>query len=777
MRTAVNILVIEDLEEDYELLLRHLKKGWKTVNAKRIDTPEEFEKELNSQHWDAILSDNALPRFDASTALRQLQAKNKNIPFIIVSGTITDELAVNAMRNGANDYILKDNYSRLIPALEREIRDHKIKKKYEDVEKALSISQHRYELLANNIQDLVALHKPDSTYLWIAPSAERILGYQAEELVGKKHFEFIHPEDYDPEEFNDPFDKQGEHSLRRFTYRIKRKDGTYIYVETLLEPIRENGSLTQILSTSRDITEQKMAYDLLTESQERYYGVINTIAEGVILYNHKGEIITYNPSAERLLGITIGNEQDNKNLLADKYDLIRADNTKFPLNEFPSLITQKTGKPCTNVQMGLRAKNRTGDVTWISINSVPFKEPNSELGVVVSFSDITFQKTSEDQTAAAAIELRSLIDTANAPIFGIDWNGRINEWNLVCSKVTGYKKEEVYGKSLISEFILDGYKVSVTDLLKSALRGKAVTNYELPIYTRTGQVVTILFNATPRKDVDGNIIGVLGVGQDITELIQYRDKLEQRVSERTKELHKSLEKQKELVAIKSKFVSMASHEFRTPLSTISFAADFIRKYADRLSDKERNKKLAKIEEQVKHMTMLLDDVLVMGKSEAGKIKVNPVSVNIKSFVKKLVEEVEHSAHNTHKVMVSVASESKGILVDEKLLRNILINLLSNAIKFSPGQNKVLLDVIYRNKTLNIKVKDWGMGIEEEDRDKIFEAFHRSNAVGAIQGTGLGLAIVKKAIDMHGGSIKVDTELGKGTTFNIEMPLDYENIAH
>lgn len=777
MSTGINILVIEDLEEDYELLVRHLRKGWASVNTKRIETPEEFEKELNNQKWDAILSDNSLPRFDATEALKQLRAQNDDIPFIIVSGTITDELAVNAMRNGANDYILKDNYSRLIPVVERELRDHKLRKEYQAVEKALSISQHRYELLADNIQDLVALHKPDSTYLWIAPSVERILGYKSDELIGKKHFDFIHPEDYIPKEFDDPFDKHGEHTIRKFSYRLKRKDNSYIYVETLLEPIRENGSLTQILSTSRDITEQKMAYDLLTESQERYYGVINTIAEGVILYNQNSEIITYNPSAERLLGVKIGSMQNNKELLVEKYDLIRADHTKFPMDEFPSNITKETGKPCFEVQMGLKPKNRDKKITWISINSVPFTEPNGEMGIVVSFSDITTQKTSEDQITAAATELRSLIDTANAPIFGIDWNGRINEWNQVCSSLTGYKKEEVFGKSLISEFILDGYKVSVTDLLKSALRGKAVTNYELPIYTRTGQVVTILFNATPRKDADGKIIGVLGVGQDITELIQYRDKLEQRVAERTKELNKSLEKQKELVAIKSKFVSMASHEFRTPLSTISFAADFIRKYSDRLSEKEREKKLAKIEEQVKHMTMLLDDVLVMGKSEAGKIKINPVSVSIKPFVKKLVEEVEHSTHNTHKIMVSVASEKKDIMVDEKLLRNILINLLSNAIKFSPGQDKILLDVIYRNKALNIKVKDWGMGIEEEDKPKIFDAFHRSNAVGAIQGTGLGLAIVKKAIDMHGGSIEVDTELEKGTTFNIEMPLDYENTAY
>ncbi len=775
MKHKIDLLVIEDCTTDYQLLLRQMKNGWEEVNATRIETPEEFEDAL-AKDWDAIISDNSLPRFDGISALKRLREQDEDIPFIIVSGTIGEKQAVEAMRSGANDYILKSDYGRLVPAMQRELKEYSRRKKQKYTEEKLKESQTRYKFLANNIQDLVILHKPDSTYIWVSPSVERILGYKPSELIGRVHFDYIHPEDFNEEEYVDPFKDKNKDSVLRFNYRMKRSDSSYIYVETVLQPIFEDEELVQIVSTTRDVTEQKLAYDLLAESEERYYSVIDSIAEGVILFNHENNIITYNQSAGKIIdgpGSTFASLRDS---LVNKYNIIHADYTPFLPEEHPSQITLRTGEPCNDVVMGLQPKVDNKEIMWLSVNSQLFKEPGGKNGVVVSFSNITKQKVGEEKITAAAEELRTLIDTANAPIFGIDWHGKINEWNQVCAQITGFEKSEVMGKGLINEFILDGYKVAVTDLLKSALRGRLVTNYELPIYTRTGQVVTILFNATARRNPEGKIVGVLGVGQDITELTEYRDKLEQRVAERTDKLNEALQKEKDLVAIKTKFVSMASHEFRTPLATISFASDFLKRYFNRITDDEREKKLNKIDEQVKHMTSLLDDVLIMGKSDAGKINLNPVLTNITGFCDKLVEEVEHSTKKTHKIVTSVAAEKEDVYVDEKLLRNILINLLTNAIKFSPDKDEVLLDVIYRNKQLTILVKDYGMGVSKEDQDKIFEAFHRTNNVGTIQGTGLGLAIVKKAVDLHKGTIEVDSEVGKGTTFSIKMPLEYEGVT-
>ncbi|MDX1628755.1 MAG: HAMP domain-containing sensor histidine kinase, partial [Fulvivirga sp.] len=157
-------------------------------------------------------------------------------------------------------------------------------------------------------------------------------------------------------------------------------------------------------------------------------------------------------------------------------------------------------------------------------------------------------------------------------------------------------------------------------------------------------------------------------------------------------------------------------------------------------------------------------------SEAQQINFNPSLTNIKEFCKTIVEEVEHSFDKSHTIMLNVACAKKEVMVDEKLLRNILMNLLSNAIKFSPGKDKVLFDVICKNDTLTFIVKDWGMGIPQEDQESIFNAFHRTGNVSAIQGTGLGLAIVKKAVEIHGGTIKLESEEGEGTTFTVNIAL-------
>lgn len=773
-RGKIRVLIVEDSQDDYDLIVRKIRNEGYQVSSLRVETAEEYQEALHNTSWDVVLSDNLLPSFDAISALAITRKEYPFLPFIIVSGTIGEEVAVEAMRSGANDFVLKNNLTRLIPAIEREIRDNKIIASKTAADKALKESEERYRLLAENIQDLVCIHSPDTQYLWVSPSASKILGYEPGDMVGLKHLDLIHPEDLHNrrDEYLRWFKNESPDKVVRFSCRMRRKDGIYIYVETLLQPVFESNKLIRVLSTSRDTTEQKLAHDLLIESEARYQGVIESIAEGVILYDDAGDVVTFNKSAGRILRSKADTNKEFQIELRERYKFLKPNMSVYAEDDFPSRITLRTSKRCSQVIMGVRDR---GDLIWISVNSEPFLNPNGKIGVVVSFSDITEQKVYEDRVTTVAQELTTLIDTANAPIFGIDWNGRINEWNQVTAKITGYAKSEVLGKKLIDEFILDGYKVAVTDLLKNALRGKDVTNYELPIYTRNGKVVTMLFNATPRRNLNAEIIGVVGVGQNITELIEYRERLELKVAERTKELNEALMKEKELVALKSKFVSMASHEFRTPLSTITFATNFIKKYHEKLQPEEIVRKLDKVEEQVSHMTWLLDDVLLIGKSESGKIKLHPVEVNITDFCKKIIEEVSHSTKNTHKILFSISCEKKEISIDEKLLRNIVINLLTNAIKFSPGKDKVLLDVICSAHNLTMLVRDWGMGIEKEDQEKIFEPFHRASSVGAIQGTGLGLSIVKKAVELQNGTIEVNSVVGKGTTIKIEIPLNEKNI--
>ena len=221
--------------------------------------------------------------------------------------------------------------------------------------------------------------------------------------------------------------------------------------------------------------------------------------------------------------------------------------------------------------------------------------------------------------------------------------------------------------------------------------------------------------------------------------------------------------------MKSKFVSIASHEFRTPLSTISLASGFVKKFKNKMTGEDLDKKLVTIETQVKHMSSLLDDILTIGKADAGKIEVNWVSLPVRTFFENLALEVVESARRSHRINMKIDYSAENFRTDEGLIRNVVINLLNNAIKFSQKSDEVDFEITGNDSRLIISVRDHGIGIPTEDVEKLFQPFYRGGNVATISGTGLGLSIVKKAIDLLGGDITMKSELGKGAEFTITLP--------
>jgi PAS domain S-box-containing protein len=351
-----------------------------------------------------------------------------------------------------------------------------------------------------------------------------------------------------------------------------------------------------------------------------------------------------------------------------------------------------------------------------------------------------------------------------------DSRGYITNWNDHCCTITGYEKNEVFAKKMVDVVIHPDHRSSFTDLLTRLLSAELVQNYELPVITKQNKRLTFLMSATPQLTTTGQAIGITFVGQDVTELIEYRRSLEEKIEERTIELRLALQKEKESLEMKSRFVAMASHEFRTPLSSIHFAADFLKQYNHRIEKPERDQKLDNIIGQVRHMTSLLDDVLNYGKSEAGKINLITSTINFQEFVIRLTEDVGHSTKNTHKILTELNDTPLELKTDEKLLRSILSNLLTNAIKFSPGKDQVHLRIQGIGRELQIQVSDEGLGIHGDEMERIFEPFLRGREVSAIPGTGLGLSITKKAVELLRGTIKIESKQDEGTTFTVVLPL-------
>ena len=236
------------------------------------------------------------------------------------------------------------------------------------------------------------------------------------------------------------------------------------------------------------------------------------------------------------------------------------------------------------------------------------------------------------------------------------------------------------------------------------------------------------------------------------------------------DIRNALEKEKQLSELKSRFVTMASHEFRTPLTTILSSAELLQDYGFKWNEEKKLQHLQRVVKAVQHMTQLLNDVLLIGKAEAGKLECNPAPVNLVQFCRDLVDEMQLGTDN-HTIAFRSHGNCTNTYLDEKLLRHILSNLLSNAIKYSPTGSIVQFNLICEQGEAIFRVQDEGIGIPSSDQAQLFDSFYRASNVGTIPGTGLGLAIVKKSVDLYGGKIAVKSVVEVGTTFTVTLPLN------
>lgn len=365
------------------------------------------------------------------------------------------------------------------------------------------------------------------------------------------------------------------------------------------------------------------------------------------------------------------------------------------------------------------------------------------------------------QIETAEAKYRSIFENAVEGIYQSTAAGTFTSMNPALARVLGYDSPEV-AIAAVQNISALYVQPDRRDQFRSLLMADGqATGFESEIYRADGSTTWIVENARAVYDDAGHLSGYEGTVADVSP---------RKAAE--VEIRRALEAEKDLNQMKSQFVSMTSHEFRTPLTTILASAEALEHYGDRWGpDKSRNY-LRRIQTMVHHLTELLESVLVLGQADSGRLRFCPAPIDLEAFCTGLVEEMsmnlkQHQAINFQVVNRSATST---LVLDEKLLRHILSNLLSNALKYSPEAGLVTLRLIYAQEAVRFSVQDKGIGIPEVDRDRLFESFHRAKNVGTIPGTGLGLAIVKRSVDLHGGHIEVESTEGVGTTFTVTIPL-------
>ncbi|MGV3492541.1 MAG: 7TM diverse intracellular signaling domain-containing protein [Ramlibacter sp.] len=415
-------------------------------------------------------------------------------------------------------------------------------------------------------------------------------------------------------------------------------------------------------------------------------------------------------------------------------------------------------------QRELEVQQFDGTRIWILLSGKAVNRDDLGKGTVWVIMDITERKRLQEQLERTMREREAILNNA---VVGIVLSvRRRHEWvNEKFAQMLGYPRQVLIGQG--SDYLhpdtetWQRFGVEARDAL-IATNGYVC---EMELKRRDGTLFWVEMGGSCVRPHDPDA-GVIWTFLDITG----RKKSDA-------EMREALEQQKALNELRSRFVAMTSHEFRTPLAAILSAEEVLRHYGDRLSAPERNETLDSIAAGVQRMSRMMDRVLLLGRADARLLECQPAPVDLRTVCRELVEEARlQQPASRAEVVWEVAPEVARGSYDEKLLRHIFGNLLSNALKYSPAGGHVLLRVERDGDEAVFRVRDQGIGIPAEEIPHLFESFHRASNVGDIPGTGLGLAIVKDAVDAHGGTIAVESGVGKGTVFTVRLPLAAAAVA-
>ena len=516
-------------------------------------------------------------------------------------------------------------------------------------------------------------------------------------------------------------------------------------------PLRNiSGDVIGIVGTTRDVTALKQSELAVRASEERYRATIDAMSEGLVLHDMSGTIRICNAAAERVLGLThemlIG-----RHSIDPRWRAIHEDGSPFPGETHPAMVTLRTGVPQSNVIMGIHKPDQ--DLSWLSINSELVFAPDGErIGVVATFADITVLKQHQDALRASERRLELALRAGGIGVWEWDISDGFRVWDERTKQIhntTPNHWAEVVHPEDLPRLLVE---------LRTAVEEEQGLDTEYRIVTDEGRPRHLRVHAVLQKSGrDGNR-RMFGVVLDITEQRESAAALEE-----------ALRIEKELGELKSRFVSMASHEFRTPLAAILATTETLSIYRDRMDAAQIDARLNKIRQQVIYMKGVIEDVLVLERIQAGKMNFNPSQGRLNDLFAEIVEEFSTRQKYRGRIEYTCTGPTDLSYYDDRLVRQIVSNLISNALKYSSPSTTVRVALEHAAHEVRMCVEDRGIGIPPADMEHIFEPFHRSENVSTISGTGLGLAVVRRAVDIHRGRINVDTELGHGTRVTVVLP--------
>ncbi len=634
-----------------------------------------------------------------------------------------------------------------------------------------NFKQKIYREIADNASDIIYTIDLKGYFTYVNKYGCRSAGFSQNELLKMKFTDLV-VTDY-KERATHFYLKQYLKKERNtyFEFPFKTRDGTVKWYGQNCALIIENGEISGFSLIGRDITERKRMEDEIRKSEEILHSITYLANDAIISIDSEFNIIQCNKAAERMYGFS------EAEMLKQPLALIVPPEEREDLCKVINKRDPGEGMDFTR-PFERNAYKKDGSIFRVEISIAQWINNNKKYYTHI-IRDVTERKVAEQKIRKSEKEYRDLFNHAHEPILIIRPEGEIVlEANDRACKVYGYDYNEFIGLSL-KDISKDPDKGD--EKLAETMEKGYFINFETVQFNKDGKELYFDVNASIIEYQGEKVI--LSLNRDITERVlaereldNYKNTLEQLVEDRTatlaevnERLQKALEAEKELSTLRARFISTASHEFRTPLTTIQASSELLLRYFSKWDDSKKISILKRVQNSAEYMNGLIENVLTLNRSESGRVTFNPKETEIVSLCSTIIEETTLLAKPEHKIEFDYPEYDIKGLYDALLIRQLLSNLLSNAVKYSPEGGVIKLKVGKVNENVFFEVADNGIGISEDDKQNLFEPFFRGSNISNIPGTGLGLSILKKAVDLHKGTLEFQSRLNYGTTFKVTLP--------
>jgi PAS domain S-box-containing protein len=751
MSTPLRALIVEDSANDALMVVCELRNGGYDVTWERVETTEAMRSALGRQPWDVVISDYKMPYFSGIAALETLQASGKDLPFIIVSGAIGEELAVAAMKAGANDYVMKDKLARLVPAVERELHEVVERSARKRAEMALQESEEKYRRLFQGSQDaIMILEAPAWRFTAGNPAAVKMLGAKNEE-----DFTSYGPWELSPnrqpdgrmsaeksKEMIETAVRKGSHS---FEWTHRRIGGEEFPVDVLLTRI-EQGETMMLQATVRDVTERKLAQEALHREEALFASLANTIPDHIYFKDRQSRFIRINGAMARSFKLRDAAEAVGKT----DFDIFSNEHASKAYADEQRIM--ETGEP----MIGVEEKETwpDGHVTWVSTTKMPLRDTQGRtIGIVGISRDITKGKLADAQLR----EQYEILSNSHEGVMIVNLANEVSLWNRGAEGIFGWTAAEAVGQ--LPEKLLgieDREKVSA---MRAATERDGFWNGEMRMNSRNNRKLIIDVRITLVRDEVGQPRARLNFLADITE---------------RKLLEEEFIHAQRLESIGMLAAGIA-HDLNNVLAPMMFAEPLLR---ESLSTPRDLKILDTLKTCAVRGAGLVKQILGFAHNASGEVQ----PTQVKHIARDIVSVVEETFPKSIELQHTIPSDLWPVLGNATQIHQVLLNLCVNARDAMPKGGT--LRITAANRRLNaaeasaipgarqgawlvLEVTDTGTGIPPDVLQQIWMPFFTTKDIG--KGTGLGLSTVRGIVANHHGFTELHTEVGRGSTFRVFLP--------